>query len=99
MRVELAEVASLRFADDSPVRAASAITRYRDGWLIAQDDATHACWLRGGVGTPVRLLPAVDGSEVFAEAAGTKHLKPDLEAACPVPDGVLLLGSGSIPAS
>ncbi|MDQ4053177.1 MAG: hypothetical protein M3237_10810 [Actinomycetota bacterium] len=98
MRVGLTEVTQLRFADGSPVRAASAIAPYGDGWLVAQDDATHACWLRGGVGTPVRLLPAVDGREVFAEAEGTKHLKPDLESACVVPDGVLLLGSGSTPA-
>src|SRR3712207_7318830 len=30
--------------------------------------------------------------------AGTKHLKPDVEAACPVDGDVLLLGSGSTPA-
>jgi hypothetical protein len=98
MRVELAGVTPLRFADGSPVRAASAIAPYGDGWLVAQDDATHACWLQGGVGTPVRLLPTVEGLEVFAEAEGTKHLKPDLESACAVPPGVLLLGSGSTPA-
>lgn len=98
MRVEPVSVVPLRFTDGSPVRAASAIVAYGDGWLVAQDDATHACWLRDRVGTPVRLLPAVDGSDVFSEAAGTKHLKPDLEAACAVPGGVLLLGSGSTPA-
>jgi hypothetical protein len=98
MRVELTSVVPLRFADGSPVRAASAIAPYGDGWLIAQDDSTHACRLRDGVGTPVRLLPAVDGHEVFAESEGTKHLKPDLESACVVPGGLLLLGSGSTPA-
>jgi hypothetical protein len=98
MRVVLTSVVPLRFADGSPVRAASAIAPYGDGWLVAQDDSTHACRLRDGVGTPVRLLPAVDGHEVFAEAEGTKHLKPDLESACVVPGGLLLLGSGSTPA-
>ena len=98
MRVRLAGVTPLRFADGSPVRAASAIAPYGDGWLVAQDDATHACWLRDGEGIPLRLLPSVGGHEVFAEVEGTKHLKPDLESACVVPDGVLLLGSGSTPA-
>jgi len=39
----------------------------------------------------------VEGLEVFSSVAGTKHLKPDFEAALPVPSsgGVLLLGSGS----
>ena len=98
MRVELVDSGLLRFADGTPVRAASAIAPYGDGWLIGQDDATHACWWRDGVGTPVRVLPAVDGHEVFSEATGTKELKPDLEAAVAVDGGVLLLGSGSTPA-
>lgn len=99
MRVELVSSGLLRFADGSPVRAASAIAAYGGGWLVAQDDATHGCWLRDGAGTPVRLVPAVEGHEVFSEETGTKHLKPDLEAALAVDeDGVLLLGSGSTPA-
>lgn len=98
MRVELVDSGELRFADGSPVRAASAIAAYGDGWLVGQDDATHACWWRDGVGTPLRVLPAVSGHEVFSEAAGTKAHKPDLEAAVAVGDGVLLLGSGSTPA-
>ena len=48
----------------------------------------------------VRLLPAVDGLELFEEESGTKHLKPDFEAACGLEvDGepaVLMLGSGSL---
>jgi len=48
------------------------------------------------------VLPPVDGLDEFSEAAGTKHLKPDFEAACGLRiDGapaVLLLGSGSTPA-
>jgi hypothetical protein len=89
----------LRFEAGSPVRAASAIAPFGDGWLVAQDDATHAAWHRHGGTTPVRVLPAVQGHEVFSSAAGTKHLKPDFEAACDVRAddvaGVLLLGSGS----
>ncbi|GIF25680.1 hypothetical protein BJ973_003959 [Actinoplanes tereljensis] len=95
MRVEVTGAASLVFDDGAPVRAASAIAAFGDGWLIAQDDATHAAWWRGGSVTAVRVVEPVDGLEVFSEAAGTKHLKPDFEAACAVPAGVLLLGSGS----
>lgn len=95
MEVTLVDVGLLRFADGAPVRAASAIAPYADGWLVGQDDATHACWWRDGVGTPVRVFPAVDGHEVFSEATGTKDLKPDLEAAVGVAGGVMMLGSGS----
>ena len=52
--------------------------------------------------TPVRLLAPVGGYELFDEASGTKHLKPDFEAACQVTvDGspaAMVLGSGSSPA-
>ena len=69
------------------------------GFLVVSDDATHAAWFRAGTVTAVRLLPPVDGHEVFDEASGTKHLKPDLEAACQVTvDGesaALTMGSGS----
>ena len=102
MRAEIESVSDLRFDDGSPVRSASAIAPFGDGWLVAQDDATHAAWWRPGGVTPVRVLEAVDGHEVFSEAEGTKHLKPDFEAACEVTvDGepaVVLLGSGSTPA-
>ncbi len=102
MEVDLEDVQRLRFADGSPVRAASAVSPLGDRLLIAQDDGNHAAWLHGGFATRLRLLPPVDGLDVFEEAAGTKHLKPDLEAACQVEvDGaraVLLLGSGSSPA-
>lgn len=99
MRIEVESEAVLRFGTGSPVRAASGIAPLGDGWLVAQDDATHAAWYRPSGTTTVRVLPAVDGHEVFSSAAGTKHLKPDFEAACEVrlgePAGVLLLGSGS----
>jgi hypothetical protein len=99
VRVEIEHEAVLRFGAGTPVRAASAIAPLGGGWLVAQDDATHAAWLRPDGTTPVRVLPAVDGHDVFSSAAGTKHLKPDFEAACEVGVGdvvgVLLLGSGS----
>lgn len=99
MRVEVREVRSLRFDDGAPVRAASAVARFGEGWLIAQDDATHAAWALATSVTRVRVLPPVRGHDVFSEAEGTKRSKPDLEAACEVvvegQPGVLLLGSGS----
>jgi hypothetical protein len=99
VRVFVDDVRSLRFDDGTPVRAASGVAPLGDGWLIAQDDATHAAWRRAGSITPVRLLPPVEGLDVFSEAEGTKKLKPDLEVACPAEmDGepaVVLLGSGS----
>jgi Family of unknown function (DUF6910) len=96
VRVEVTATHSLRFDDGSPVRAASAIVAYADGWLIAQDDSTHgAHWRAAGV-APLRLLEAIEGNDWFSSAEGTKHLKPDLESACVLPDGtVVLLGSGS----
>ena len=101
MRVELEDLTPLRFADSTPVRAASAIAVLGEGWLVAQDDATHACWLVDGVGTPVRLFPPVAGLETFSEQEGTKQLKPDVEAALEVTSegapAALLLGSGSTP--
>ena len=99
MRVFVDDVRALRFDDGTPVRAASGIAPLGDGWLVAQDDATHAAWRRADGVTPVRLLPPVEGLDVFSEADGTKHLKPDLEVAAPAEvDGepaVVLLGSGS----
>lgn len=105
MDVEVERVTPLRFDDGTPVRAASAVVAFGGGWLVAQDDATHAAWVRPGGVTPVRALPPVRGLDTFEEARGTKALKPDLEAAFVVPpvvrDGegaVVLLGSGSSPA-
>ncbi|PVG83362.1 hypothetical protein DDE18_08700 [Nocardioides gansuensis] len=98
MRVEVEAVTELRFDDRTPVRSASAVARLADGWLVAQDDATHGAWWRGDAVVRVRLLPPADGHETFDAASGTKHLKPDLEAACALAaDQVLLLGSGSTP--
>jgi hypothetical protein len=102
MRARVESITELRFDGGSPVRSASAIAPFGDGWLVAQDDATHAAWRRPGGVRPVRVLDAVEGHEVFSSAQGTKHLKPDFEAACEVmigdEQGVVLLGSGSTPA-
>ena len=93
-------VERLRLADGSPVRAASAVVPLGDGFLVVQDDATHGAWFRAGSTSVVRLLPAVDGLDLFEETSGTKHLKPDFEAACTLEavgePAVLMLGSGSL---
>jgi hypothetical protein len=99
MDIEVVDAERLRFHDGAPVRAASAVVALDDGYLVVSDDATHAAWIRGGVGTPVRLLPPVEGHDLFDEESGTKHLKPDLETACRVrfddTPAVLVMGSGS----
>ena len=102
MHVEVSGAELLRFGDGSPVRAASAVVRFGDGRLVVSDDATHAAWFRPGVEPiRVRLLPPVEGHEVFDEESGTKVLKPDLETACRVEvdgeEAVLVMGSGSSP--
>lgn len=100
--ITVTDVTELVFDDGTPVRAASAVVRLGNGWFVAQDDVTLGAWWRGASITPVRIFAPVDGVDRFSEDAGTKHLKPDLEAACSVPvDGAqvaLLLGSGSLPA-
>ena len=89
MEIEVAGVDRLRLADGSPVRAASAVAPLGDGYLVAQDDA-HPCGSgSGGIG---RRRPPPAGSrglDVFDEASGTKHLKPDFEAACAIEVEVL----------
>jgi hypothetical protein len=102
MDVEMLDAERLRFRDGAPVRAASAVVPFGDGHLVVSDDATRAAWFRDGTATRVRLLPPVGGHDVFDEASGTKHLKPDLETACQVDVGgapaALVMGSGSSPA-
>ena len=92
----------LTFASGDPVRAASAVTRINDRWLIAQDDATHAAIWRDGAAEALRLFPSIDGAETFSDSDGNKKLKPDVESACTVEVGgretALLLGSGSLTA-
>jgi hypothetical protein len=101
LTIEVLGVQHLRFHDGAPVRAASAIVPFGDGWLVAQDDANHAAWHRPGQAiTRLRLFPLRDGFDSFSPEEGTKHLKPDIEVACRVDGGdgmplALLLGSGS----
>lgn len=100
MEISVESVRPLRFGDGRPVRSASGVAALGGGLLVVQDDANHAAWWRGHEVGPVRLFPAREGRDVFGEATGTKHLKPDLEAACSIGPGdgaVLLLGSGSSP--
>src|SRR6478609_5191796 len=102
MHVEVSGAELLRFGDGSPVRAASAVVRFGDGRLVVSDDATHAAWFRPGAEpSRMRILPPVEGHEVFDEESGTKVLKPDLETACRVEvdgeEAVLVMGSGSSP--
>ncbi|MCZ2857668.1 DUF6910 family protein [Blastococcus sp. VKM Ac-2987] len=101
MRVFVDGSRALRFDDGTPVTAASGVGPLGDGWVVVQDDATIAAWWRPGGVARLRVLPPVEGLDVFREGEGTKHLKPDLEVACPVGvDGgpaALLLGSGSSP--
>lgn len=101
MDVTVEHVQRLRFDDGAPVRAASGLVRLGTGWLVAQDDSVHAAWYRSGAVRRLRLLPDVEGRGVFGDSSGTKHLKPDVEAACAVDSSqgaaVLLLGSGSAP--
>jgi len=100
--IEVLSVDRLRFSHGAPVRSASAVVPFGGGFLVVPDDATHAAWFREETVTAVRLLPPVAGHEVFDAVSGTKHMKPDLEAACQVTvDGApaaLMMGSGSSPA-
>jgi hypothetical protein len=101
VQVFVDDARTLRFDDGTPVTAASGIAPLGEGWLVAQDDSTIAAWRREEGLRPLRVLPPVEGHDTFRVAEGTKHLKPDLEVACPAEvDGepaVLLLGSGSSP--
>lgn len=104
LTVEVRSVRALSFEDGAPVRAASGIATLGEGWVVVQDDANHVAWWQGDRVVPARVFAPTDGLDTFSEAEGTKHLKPDLEAACEVPDAfvgtpaVVLLGSGSLPA-
>ena len=99
LHVEVLASRALRFGDGSPVRAASGVAHFGDGWLVVQDDATHGAWCRPGGIEPIRIVEAVQGHDHFSSAAGTKHLKPDFEAAVDLDDQdrgqVVVFGSGS----
>jgi hypothetical protein len=103
MQVQLVATERLWFGPGDPVRAASAVSPFGDGWLLAQDDANYAAWWRPTIDgvERIRLFPPHGGLDVFGVEEGTKHLKPDLEASVRVltgeSDTVVLLGSGSLP--
>ncbi|MEQ1501025.1 MAG: hypothetical protein ABMB14_02290 [Myxococcota bacterium] len=78
------------------VRAASALVAHRGGWVVAQDDVLAAAVITELDATLVLLPTEPDGMRSFDARLGTKHRKPDLEAAVVLPDGrLVLLGSGS----
>jgi hypothetical protein len=92
MKAYVERVDDLRCDDWSPVRSASAIAPFGDGWLIAQDDATHAAWRRGNllaglpsasvdvpVAQPVAVLPGALAPADVAVVDGDDPLVPSLE--------------------
>ncbi|MBI4815546.1 MAG: pyruvate kinase [Deltaproteobacteria bacterium] len=84
-------------ADRSPVRAASVIVPFAQGWLVAQDDSAVAARLIKDQVVPVGLLGRATGPD----APMSKASKPDFEAGVTLArDGVeraILFGSGSTP--
>ena len=100
MRVQIVGSTPLRFADGSPVRAASGIAPYGAGWLVVQDDATHACVWRDGTGTPLRLVPAgARATTTSRRPAAPRRSSPTSRRSWRCPTAAsLALGSGSTPA-
>ncbi len=74
MEIEIQSVERLRYNDGAPVRSASAVVPFGGGFLVVPDDATHAAWFREGTVTPVRLVPPVDGLELFEKVS--EHQTP-----------------------
>jgi hypothetical protein len=108
-RITVTSVEALRFNEPfghgperhDGVRAASSISPFAGGFLIAQDDSNFAALVSGGRVEPLRLFPR-GSSDTYSSAQGNKQLKPDLESSVRVELGgvasVVLLGSGSLPA-
>ena len=103
MRVELESVTTLLFEDGRSRARRARRDRALRRRLAHRPGRRHPRLLAGATvsAPPVRLLPAVDGHDTFSEDAGTKHLKPDLEAARSEVDGGArpAPGSGSTPAA
>src|SRR5512139_3068591 len=105
LRATLGAMAPLSFAAAAPdldlpghVRAGSAVRRWGERLVVAQDDVNALAVLDEASGRVEGLvLPrGCDGRRTFGEATGNKALKMDLEACVTLPDGRLLaLGSGS----
>ena len=68
MLIEIDQIRELHFSDGYPVRGASAIVPFGDGWLVAQDDSTHACWWREDGTHRVRVHPSIAGLDLFDSA-------------------------------
>ena len=103
MDVEVLSVHRLRFGRRiaGSVGVGGGRIRGRLPWWC-RTTPSHAAWLHEE--TVTLRAPSCagrSGYELFDEASGTKHLKPDFEAACQVKvDGVpaaMVLGSGFVP--
>ncbi len=98
---QVTERVPLRYRDGSlqpHLSAASGVAWLRtDLWVVDDASVFAGIFPRGNPpGIPVRLFPSIEGHDVFAEDAGTKRFKPDIEVLTPLPDGSLLaMGSGS----
>lgn len=88
----------------SLVRAGSAIRRWRDAYVVVQDDVRALAilddaTLRAGpraLATPLLLPAGPGGARTYDDSLGNKHAKLDLEAAVVLPDGrLLVVGSGA----
>jgi hypothetical protein len=77
MKIEVIEELPLKFGG-AQVRAASALVPFWDGFLIAQDDANHAMFLRNGSLQAVRLFADTHG-DTYSKETHNKQWKPDLE--------------------
>ena len=100
MRLEITATRSLAFTDGSPVRAASAIVAYADGWLIAQDDSTigaleAACVLPDGTvlgsGSSPTRCRGIALSEAARRVEDLTALHTRVAATLTVPSDVLNL--------
>lgn len=107
LRVVVAGTRELRYArspgatSDLPpiVRAGSALRRWRDRWIVVQDDVRAlAVFDDAGRGAPWAMPPDGRGRRAFDDLRGTKAAKPDFEAAVVLPDDRLVVfGSGAKP--
>jgi hypothetical protein len=107
LRVVVAGMRELRYstAPDASagvpgiVRAGSALRRWRDRWVVVQDDVRALAVVDdAGLVDAWAMPPDAGGRRAFDELRGTKAAKPDFEAAVVLPDGRLVVfGSGAKP--
>ena len=74
MQIEVESVERLRLADGSPVRAASAVAPFGDGFLVAQDDAHARRLVPRGVGE--RRPAAAGGRRARGVRRGVRDQAP-----------------------